>query len=100
MTDPDRPAERESGVSLLRDAGGAIAFGLGLLLLAAGLLLVVVGLVGADTVVGRGLAPVLLSLALVLGGLGTAAAGLVALYRRLTRTRPGGRSDADSDEHP
>jgi hypothetical protein len=91
MTDPDRPAERESGVSLLRDAGGAIAFGLGLLLLAAGLLLVVFGLVGATTVVGAGAAPVLLGLVLVLGGLGTAAAGLVALYRRLTRGRPDGR---------
>ncbi|RWZ59686.1 hypothetical protein ELQ92_12790 [Labedella populi] len=86
MTRPSR-TDDESGVSLLRDAGGAVAFGLGLLLLAAGLLLVILGLVGSPTVVGEGIAPVLLGLVLVLAGLGTAAAGLVALYRRLTRDR-------------
>jgi hypothetical protein len=40
---------------------------------------------------GSGLGPVLLGLLLVLGGLVTAAAGLLALYRRLTRGGPTGR---------
>ena len=75
----------ESGVALLRDAGGAIAFGIGLLLVAGGLLLGVTGLVGASTIVGQGIAPVIVGLLAVLLGLAIGAAGLVALYRRLTR---------------
>jgi hypothetical protein len=91
MTTPSDGPDHQDGASLLRDAGGAIAFGLGLLLLAAGLVLGVLGLTGAPTVVGSGLAPVLLGLLLVLGGLVTAATGLLALYRRLTRGGPAGR---------
>ena len=82
MTEPRRD---ESGIAILRDAGGAVAFGFGLLLVAAGLLLAVLGLSGAPTVVGQGVLPIVLGIVAVVGGLATGAAGLVALYRRLTR---------------
>lgn len=79
------PGKDESGIAILRNAGGAVAFGVGLLLVAAGLLLVVLGLSGAPTVVGSGLPPIIFGALAVIVGIVTGAAGLVALYRRLTR---------------
>jgi len=75
----------ESGIAILRDAGGAIAFGVGLLLVAGGLLLAVLGLSGTTTIVGAGLTPIVLGLLGAILGIVVGAAGLVALYRRLTR---------------
>ncbi|PSL37092.1 hypothetical protein CLV49_0698 [Labedella gwakjiensis] len=78
------PRDDESGITILRDAGGAIAFGIGLLLIAGGLLLAVLGLSGASTIVGQGVTPVVLGPLTALVGIVVGAWGLVALYRRLT----------------
>jgi hypothetical protein len=83
--EPERNPPEVTGSSILRDAGGAVVFGFGLLLLAAGLLLVVLGATGAGTVVGRGLPPLLLGVLAFVAGVALAITGLVSLYRRLTR---------------
>lgn len=74
----------ESGIAILRDAGGAVAFGVGLLLVAGGLLLTVLGLTGAPTIFGQGFTPIVLGPLAAIVGIVVGAWGLVALYRRLT----------------